>query len=152
MKRYEIGAEDVDAMIAKAVADRGADWKWRDHYDDMDCIYYVTKEWAEEYAEECGDKLDVGPACLVGKIFHDLDPELDALLIDCNPDPIEAVFGVYTGGVENSSDVLYEAVHGDIAVEITGRALVKLAVAQKAQDMSQTWGEAMREALEVGND
>ena len=151
MKHYRIDGPDVDTMIAKAVEERGEDWTWNDHYPNLDCIYYVTKSWAETVEEEYDIKLDVGPACLVGKIFHDLDPDLDALLIDRNPDPIDTVFGVYMEMDPWKADDWYKATFDDVTIEVSGLALEKLKVAQKAQDMSRTWGDAMREALEVGD-
>lgn len=157
MKTITLDGPTVDRLIEAAVQDRGEDFVYSAAYPGIECIYYVTEAYAAEVKDEHDIVLPTGPACMVGKIFHDLDPALDDVLLSGNTEAVSGLFGLY-GGYEFNDDIMnldslppiLEVKGRDVEVIVDALAFAKLSTCQRAQDYGDTWGRARDRAKAVG--
>ena len=138
---HVVDAPEVLALMEKAVAERGEDWVYpaqgdcRYQYDPYD---YDDETWAgpEEKAMVAYFGDVKAPACLVGKVLFDLNPEFLEQIVR-NGDNGESVEALHL----ESGWVI-----GDETFLFTADAIHALQVGQSAQDTGVPWGESVDRA------
>jgi hypothetical protein len=164
-EKIHVSADDVERLMREAVAERGGDYVYREHF--VECLYvYPRIESNLHEDDECEgvDERDAKAACIVGEVLHRAGVPLRKLDV---PDAlVSQLFGLSLANQPGSSTHL--DVNGAVAralapitrdpederlagVEVDEVAFRMLQAAQYVQDSNNelTWGQALEAALEV---
>ena len=114
----QITRENFTAAMRAAVAERGEDWAYPERGSEL-----AEQGWRAEEGQECVYVLpDGSPACLIGLALYKIDP---ALVEGLEGETVSALLLLHRLGVED--------------VGLCGAAWD----AQWAQDLGETWGNAL---------
>jgi hypothetical protein len=165
-KKIHVSPDDVERLMREAVAERGADYVYREHF--AECLYVyprITSNLDEDDESEGVEENDAKAACIVGEVLHragvplrelDIPDAMVSTLAGANLSPV-------CGGSASSDNVamLVERALAHLFPDPDGPTLPRvdldpvafrmLQAAQYVQDSNNefTWGQALEAALEV---
>jgi hypothetical protein len=139
-KTIEVNFETVRAALEKAVAERGSEFRYTDMFESIGCLY-----WSRPKDKVSGKRV---PACLVGMALSSLDPSLGRWLSHNNCEAISWIVAQsMTLETIDPEDEFVVAYGENTEFVFEGRALLLLALTQRAQDAGVRWGRALSGAL-----